>query len=157
MDNQRHESLSSLFEVASSIERKWANEWNHHNTLGFSKSHILLLDLLAKEGPKRPSAIAEHLKVTTGGITVLTSKLIKGGFVEKTQSNTDRRASQIAITPEGEKVLEESRAQVSAIVHTMFGMLTNDEIKTLHTIFEKCLTAGNGQNKLIEEEHPLQK
>lgn len=147
MDNQRHESLSSLFEVVSSLERKWANEWNQQNILGFSKSHILLLDLLAKEGPKRPSAIAERLKVTTGGVTVLTTKLINGGFIEKTQSNADRRASQIAITEEGEKILKESRAQVSTMVNTMFGMLTNDEIKTLHTIFEKCLVNGSGLNK----------
>ncbi|KGR77054.1 MarR family winged helix-turn-helix transcriptional regulator [Ureibacillus sinduriensis] len=146
MDNQRHETLSSLFEVVSSLERKWANEWNQQNILGFSKSHILLLDLLAKEGPKRPSAIAERLKVTTGGVTVLTSKLINGGFIEKTQSNADRRASQIAITSEGERILQESRAQVTAMVNSMFGMLTNEEIKTLHTIFEKCLVTGNGQS-----------
>ena len=152
MDNQRHESLSSLFEVVSSLERKWANEWNQQNSLGFSKSHILLLDLLAKEGPKRPSAIAERLKVTTGGVTVLTSKLINAGFIEKTQSNADRRASQIAITSEGEKILKESRAQVSTMVNSMFGMLTNDEINMLHTIFEKCLVNGNGQNKLRDED-----
>ena len=149
MDNQRHETLSSLFEVVSSLERKWANEWNQQNILGFSKSHILLLDLLAKEGPKRPSAIAERLKVTTGGVTVLTTKLINAGFIEKTQSNADRRASQIAITLEGEKILKESRSQVSAMVNTMFGMLTNDEIRTLHTIFEKCLVTAS--NKISEE------
>ncbi len=152
MDNQRHEYLSSLFEVVSSLERKWANEWNQQNILGFSKSHILLLDLLVKEGPKRPSAIAERLKVTTGGVTVLTTKLINAGFIEKTQSNADRRASQIAITPEGEKILKESRSQVSAMVNSMFGMLTNDEIKALHTIFEKCLVNGNGHNSLRSEE-----
>ncbi|HWL26457.1 MAG TPA: MarR family winged helix-turn-helix transcriptional regulator [Ureibacillus sp.] len=139
MDNQRYEHLSSLFEVVSSLERKWANEWNQKNELGFSKSHILLLELLAKEGPKRPSAIAERLKITTGGVTVLTTKLINSGFVEKTQNNTDRRSSQIAITPEGNKILEESRSQVTDMVNSMFGMLTNDELKTLHTIFEKCL------------------
>nr|WP_106783296.1 MarR family transcriptional regulator [Lysinibacillus timonensis] len=142
MDNQRYEHLSSLFEVVSSLERKWANEWNQQNDLGFSKSHILLLALLAKEGPKRPSAIAERLQVTTGGVTVLTTKLINAGFVEKTQSNADRRASQIAITPEGEKILEESRSQVTNMVNSMFGMLTNDEIKTLHMIFEKLLLQG---------------
>lgn len=152
MDNQRYESLSSLFQVVSSLERKWANEWNHQNLLGFSKSHILLLDLLAKEGPKRPSTIAERLQVTTGGVTVLTTKLIKAGFIEKTQSNADRRASQIAITQEGEKILEESRAQVTAMVIKMFGMLSNDEIKMLHTIFEKCLISSNGHNKLNTED-----
>lgn len=143
MDNQRLEILNSLFEVVASLERKWANEWNQHNILGFSKSHILLLELLAREGPKRPSTIAERLKVTTGGVTVLTSKLLKSGFIEKTQNNADRRASQIALTPKGEKILEESREQVTSMVNTMFGMLSNEEIQTLHNIFEKL----NGSSK----------
>ncbi|MCP1143493.1 MarR family winged helix-turn-helix transcriptional regulator [Lysinibacillus endophyticus] len=150
MDSQRYETLSSLFEVVASLERKWANEWNQQNNLGFSKSHILLLDLLSKEGPKRPSAIAERLKVTTGGVTVLTTKLIKSGLIEKTQNSADRRAAQIAITSEGEKVLVESRAQVTAMANSMFGMLSTDEIKTLHTIFEKCLVSGNGQQGKLE-------
>jgi len=137
MDNQRFERLSSLFEVVSSLERKWANEWNQKNQLGFSKSHILLLELLAKEGPKRPSVIAERLNVTTGGVTVLTTKLINSGFIEKTQNNADRRSSQVAITAEGKKILEESRSQVKEMVNSMFGMLTNEEITTLHMIFEK--------------------
>lgn len=139
MDNQRYESISALFEVVSSLERKWSNEWNQINELGLSKSHILLLDLLAKEGPKRPSVISERLKVTSGGVTVLTTKLLKSGYIEKTQNSNDRRASQIAITEEGIKILKESREQVIAMVHSMFGMLTNEEIETLHIIFEKCL------------------
>lgn len=139
MDNQRYETISSLFEVISTLERKWSNEWNQINDLGFSKTHILLLDLLAKEGPKRPSLIAERLKITTGGVTVLTSKLLKSGYIQKTQSANDRRVSQIAITPEGRKVLEQSKTQVMALVHSMFGMLSNEEIQTLHNIFEKCL------------------
>lgn len=142
MNNQKQQSLNALFEVVSSIERKWANEWNHQNMLGFSKSHILILDYLAKEGPKRPSAIAEHLKVTSGGVTVLTTKLVKAGFVEKTQNNADRRVAQIAITLEGEQILEQSRKHVTSLAETMFGMLSLEEIKTLHSIFEKCLLNG---------------
>lgn len=145
MDNERQKTISSLFKVAASLERKWANEWNQQNTLGFSKSHILLLELLAKEGPKRPSAIAENLKVTTGGVTVLTTKLIKSGFIEKTQNSTDRRAAQIAITPVGEEILLHSRKHVTTLSDKMFGMLTHDEIRTLQRILEKCL--DNGQDK----------
>ncbi|PJO45475.1 RNA polymerase subunit sigma, partial [Lysinibacillus xylanilyticus] len=38
MDQEKQIAITSLFEVVSSIERKWANEWNNHNVLGFSKS-----------------------------------------------------------------------------------------------------------------------
>ncbi|MEG0261360.1 MAG: MarR family transcriptional regulator [Lysinibacillus sp.] len=139
MDEKKRETISSLFEVVSSIERKWANEWNTHNALGFSKSHILILDFLSNEGPKRPSAIAERLKITTGGVTVLTTKLINAGFIEKTQNSTDRRVSQIIITSAGEQILEQSRKQVNGIIDNMFGMLSNDELQTLRNIFAKCL------------------
>ncbi|MFB7160147.1 MULTISPECIES: MarR family winged helix-turn-helix transcriptional regulator [unclassified Lysinibacillus] len=141
MDQEKERAITSLFEVVSSIERKWANEWNNHNVLGFSKSHILILDYLSQEGPKRPSAIADRLKVTTGGVTVLTGKLINAGFLEKTQHATDRRASQLKITADGEDILEESRQQVSEIIHNMFGMLSADEVQTLRDIFSKLLNA----------------
>lgn len=139
MDQEKQKAISSLFEVVSSIERRWANEWNNHNVLGFSKTHILILDYLSQEGPKRPSAIADRLKVTTGGVTVLTTKLINAGFIEKTQHATDRRASQLEITTDGEDILEESRQQVSEIINNMFGMLSAEEVQTLRDIFAKCL------------------
>lgn len=143
MDQEKQKAISSLFEVVSSIERKWANEWNNHNVLGFSKSHILILDYLSQEGPKRPSAIADRLKVTTGGVTVLTTKLINAGFIEKTQHATDRRVSQLKITSDGEEILEKSRQQVSEIINNMFGMLTAEEVQTLRDIFAKCLLDPN--------------
>ncbi|GLC88028.1 MarR family winged helix-turn-helix transcriptional regulator [Lysinibacillus piscis] len=143
MENEKEQAIRSLFEVVSSIERKWANEWNNQNALGFSKSHILILDFLSQEGPKRPSAIADRLKVTTGGVTVLTSKLINGGFIEKTQHATDKRASQLIITEEGERALKQSHQQVNDIINTLFGMLSAEEVQMLRDIFAKCLLDPN--------------
>ena len=139
MNEQKREQISSLFETVAALERKIANEWNSHNELGFSKSHILILEYLAAEGPKRPSAIAERLKVTTGGVTVLTAKLLKAGFIEKTANESDRRASQIHITEDGLQILYKSRAHVEKLFNQLFGMLTEDEIGTLRTIFSKCM------------------
>ena len=130
-----------LFEVATAIERKWANEWNSHNNLGLSKTHILLLDLLDSKGPLRPSDLAETLHVTTGGVTVLTSKLIKAEYIKKQQNPSDRRASQLEITDAGKALLEDAYDHIEALVNRMFGMLTPEEIKTLQVIFIKCLQA----------------
>lgn len=139
MDPKRRENLAALFEAMSALERKATNEWNSHNELGFSKSHILILEYLANEGPKRPSAIADRLKVTTGGVTVLTTKLLKAGLIGKTQNENDRRAAQISITTEGLDVLEQSRKQIDTLINHLFGMLTEEEIETLRNIFNKCV------------------
>lgn len=139
MNEQKRELISALFETLTSLERKIANQWNSHDLLGFSKSHILILAFLHTEGPKRPSAIAEKLKVTTGGVTVLTTKLLKAGLIEKTQNATDRRASQIHITEAGIEMLAQSKKQVDVVFESLFGMLDEDELKTLTKIFEKCV------------------
>lgn len=144
MDNPKREELkreqlAALFEAVAALERKIANEWNSRNELGFSKTHILILEFLATEGPKRPSAIAERLKVTTGGVTVLTTKLLKAGFIEKTQNEADRRASQIHITEAGLEILEQSRKQVDTLFNHLFGMLSEEEISMLRNIFKKCM------------------
>ena len=138
MNEQKREQISALFETLTSLERKIANQWNSHDLLGYSKSHILILAFLHTEGPKRPSAIAEKLKVTTGGVTVLTSKLLKAGLIEKTQNETDRRASQIHITEAGIQMLAQSKKQVDVVFESLFGMLDEDELKTLTQIFAKC-------------------
>lgn len=139
MNEARRESITSLFEVVSSLERKWANEWNSHNTIGLSKTHIFILKLLESEGPMRPSSLAEKLHVTTGGVTVLTTKLLKAGYINKTQNPTDRRASQLEITDTGHELLEAALEHIKSIVDRMFGMLTEDEIHSLRSIFSKCL------------------
>ena len=139
MNEQRRKSLIELFESISTLERKVANEWNSRNELGFSKSHIKILDLLATEGPKRPSAIAEKLQVTTGGVTVLTTKLIKSGYIEKTQNELDRRTAQITITKEGLHVLESSKYYIDSLTEGIFGNLTTEEIQTLRALFLKCI------------------
>lgn len=139
MNEARREKITSLFEVVSSLERKWANEWNSHNTMGLSKTHIFILDILESEGPMRPSSLAEKLHVTTGGVTVLTTKLMKAGYINKTQNPTDRRASQLEITDAGHELLEAAHEHINSIVDRMFGMLTEDEIQSLKIIFSKCL------------------
>lgn len=139
MATQSFKELTTLFDTISALERKIANEWNSRNQLGFSKSHILILEYLASEGPKRPSSIAEKLQVTTGGVTVLTTKLSKCGYIERTQNTVDKRAALISITEQGIKVLEESRKHTQKLIEDLFGMLTDEEIKTLKEIFTKCL------------------
>ncbi len=99
------------------------------------------MDLLDSKGPLRPSDLAETLHVTTGGVTVLTSKLLKAEYIKKTQNQSDRRASQLEITAEGKQLLEEAYEHIEALVNRMFGMLTADELKTLQVIFMKCLQA----------------
>ncbi|MGM0922703.1 MAG: MarR family winged helix-turn-helix transcriptional regulator [Bacillota bacterium] len=139
MNKKRSENIVSLFEIFVSLERKWMNDWNHLNEVGLSKTHILILQILETEGLKRPSILAEQLQITTGGVTVLTSKLIKDGFVQKCQNERDRRAYNLEITDSGKNLLHSARSQINQQIQKMFGMLSDEEIQKLRDIFYKCL------------------
>lgn len=139
MNEQRQKNLQQLFESISALERQVANEWNSRNELGFSKSHIKILEILANEGPKRPSAIADKLQVTSGGVTVLTTKLLKSGYIERTQNKLDRRAAQITITEDGLQVLQSSKNHIDTLAESIFGELSNEEISLMQNLFQKCL------------------
>ncbi|KIL51816.1 MarR family winged helix-turn-helix transcriptional regulator [Jeotgalibacillus soli] len=139
MNEKRIDNISSLYEIFFSLERKWTNEWNHHNEVGLSKTHLFLLKILGVEGSKRPSILAEQLNITTGGVTVLTSKLIKDGYVVKTQNDRDRRAYNLEITEAGRELLESARKQINEQIDKMFGMLSDGEVQNLKDIFYKCL------------------
>ncbi|USK31890.1 MarR family transcriptional regulator [Bacillus sp. F19] len=139
MNIKRSENIVSLFEIFVSLERKWTNDWNHLNQVGLSKTHILILQILETEGLKRPSILAEQLQITTGGVTVLTSKLIKDGFVQKCQNERDRRAYNLEITDSGKDLLKSARSQINQQIQKMFGMLSDEEIQNLRDIFYKCL------------------
>jgi DNA-binding MarR family transcriptional regulator len=139
MNKKRSENIVSLFEIFVSLERKWMNDWNHLNEVGLSKTHILILQILETEGLKRPSILAEQLQITTGGVTVLTSKLIKDGFVQKCQNERDRRAYNLEITDSGKNLLHTARSQINQQIQKMFGMLSDEEIQNLRDIFYKCL------------------
>ncbi|WP_191565503.1 MarR family winged helix-turn-helix transcriptional regulator [Metabacillus idriensis] len=139
MNEKRSENIVSLFEIFVSLERKWMNDWNHLNQVGLSKTHILILKILKTEGLKRPSILAEQLQITTGGVTVLTNKLIKEGFIQKCQNERDRRVYNLEITDHGKEFLDTAHRQINNQIEKMFGMLSDSEIQSLRDIFHKCL------------------
>jgi len=56
--------------------------------------------------------LAESVVITRGGLTKLIDRMEAAGLVERIPSPSDRRAKEIALTPEGRK-----RFQAAAVVH----------------------------------------
>lgn len=61
-------------------------------------------------GPPRMSELAEWLTLSRGGITKLVDRLQDAGYLERVSCREDRRSLFAALTPAGERMLEEMRA-----------------------------------------------
>ena len=63
-------------------------------------------------GRMRMTDLAESVVITRGGLTKLIDRMEAAGLVERIPSHTDRRATEVALTPEGLR-----RFQAAAVVH----------------------------------------
>jgi DNA-binding MarR family transcriptional regulator len=67
--------------------------------LGLSETEMLAVAHLAQHGRLTPSALAELLDLSSGGVTALVQRLELAGHVERTRHPTDRRSVQLELAP----------------------------------------------------------
>jgi len=67
--------------------------------LGLSESEMLAVAHLAQRGRLTPSALAELLDLSSGGVTALVQRLALAGHVERTRHPTDRRSVELELSP----------------------------------------------------------
>jgi DNA-binding MarR family transcriptional regulator len=93
------EALRELVNVAAQVTPAVAER------AGLSHSEILTLEHLMAE-PLGPGEVARRLKVTTAASTGIVDRLERRGHVERRPHQTDRRRTEVVITPSGrEEVL----------------------------------------------------
>src|SRR5581483_1241922 len=81
---------------------------------GLSPSQQSALAVIANHGPLTLGALAEHERVAPPSITKVVSKLEADRLVTRSPDPADRRICRVAISPEGEALLEEARRRKTA-------------------------------------------
>jgi DNA-binding MarR family transcriptional regulator len=99
-------------EIASRLRlsaTRLARRLRQESGAGLSPSQQSALAVIFNHGPLTLGALAEHERVAPPSITKVVSKLESDGLVIRTPDPVDRRVCRVAISPEGESLLEESR------------------------------------------------
>jgi DNA-binding MarR family transcriptional regulator len=81
---------------------------------GLSPSQQSALAVIANHGPLTLGALAELERVAPPSITKVVSKLECDRLVTRSPDPADRRVCRVAISPEGDALLEESRRRKTA-------------------------------------------
>lgn len=100
---------------------------------------IYLIDLLRRKGPMKMSDLAEELGVTLGAVTMQADRLLKNGWIERSRSNSDRRVVMLAITEEGQRILEHVIKAHQCLLNQYFGKLDPQEQAELIRLYKKML------------------
>lgn len=89
----------------------------------------VLRNLLAR--PRRITELAAEEGVTQPAITLLVNRLEDRGWLRRIADPTDGRAVLVSLTPAGEEVFAQLRAEYRAMLHEEMATLDDGEVETL--------------------------
>jgi len=107
-----------LFLVSRLQERAYrfiARELQKRGINGIEPSHGAILRQLTTYGPLSMSRLAELIDRTKPTVTILVRKLVKHGYVERTQDPTDSRVTLVRLTDKA-KALADDFQEVSRLM-----------------------------------------
>ena len=129
---------NELFDTLFDSFRKllYPEEWIAID-LSVSKSEMLTLLQVDRNGEIIMSQIADYINIPMSTATGLVERLVKKGFLERTRSDSDRRIVAIRLTDKGKMLAGRMRDTVNSYIRLVFDELTEEERKILFGIFTK--------------------
>jgi DNA-binding MarR family transcriptional regulator len=91
-----------------------ARRLRQHSELGVTASQLSMLSTIDRRGPLRLGVLAEYEQISNATVTRLINRLETHGCVSRAGDPRDGRGINVAITPEGRRLLEVSRARGNA-------------------------------------------
>lgn len=118
-------------EVARGLRRRFAatlEPW------GLTPHEARALRVVGHHEPTRLGVVATHLRIAPRSVTDVVDALEGHGFVAREPDPSDRRATRVALTPEGRRVLDELDAARRADSEDYFAGLSDRDRAALTRI-----------------------
>jgi MarR family transcriptional regulator, lower aerobic nicotinate degradation pathway regulator len=108
-------------------------------TFGGSGHHYGMLAALAEFGPSSQATLGRRLGFDRSDVAAMTSELVDGGLVERSQDPADRRRNIVIITDAGRARLERLDGAVADVQEELLGPLAADERAELVRLLGRVL------------------
>lgn len=108
---------------------------------GLSASELRALFWIGEKGSARPKDLAQHMEMTTGGITAVSHRLVGLGLLERIAHPDDRRSLYLQLAPAGHAVMEEMHADFIQMISESTSMLDREQLSE----FESTLWTVGGE------------
>lgn len=137
-----------LFDAAFDALRKllFPEEWLDID-LALSKSELLTLFQIDRNGEIIMSQIADYVSIPMSTATGLVERLVKKGYLERVRSDSDRRIVSIRLTQAGKALIEDIKETITGYIKYVFEALTEEERKLLTGIFFKVTDILSGKRQ----------
>jgi DNA-binding MarR family transcriptional regulator len=102
-----------------------------HTVIGdqLTFSQLKLLKLIARSEARNISQVAAFLGVSSAAASKAVDRLVRRGLLLRTEAESDRRAVEVALTAEGQRLLGEYERVTSETLEEIFGEVTPDGLR----------------------------
>lgn len=83
---------------------------------GITEQQWRVLRVLSEHGPLDASTLANQASLLFPSLTRIANSMRQKGLLTQTRDDKDRRRQLVAITPEGQKIIDDNAAQAAQIV-----------------------------------------
>ncbi len=126
----------------------------HARRIGLAGTEYTILISIAhlsQNTPVNVKTIADHLHVSTGFITNTTRKLQSRGLVRKTRDRSDKRKTNLTVTPKAISLLEKLAPYQRPVNDAEFSALSRSEFLQLSGILERLVSSSEEAARLQQD------
>ena len=106
-------------------------------SFGLTQPQFAVIEVLGHIGQLKVGELCDKMLVSGGNMTLVLDNLEKLGYIERTHSKEDRRAINVDLTPEGQKVFEDVFSVHAENISKYMNVLSADEQKQLGDLLKK--------------------
>lgn len=134
-------SLVELIEIISKLISDMETQFiKGYEEEGFTARQLAYIDTINKLGNPNLGEIAKALKLSKPSVTAIVDKLASKGYIQRFQSDEDRRSFHVHLSAKGKKLVKMHNETHYKMADLVSNNLDSGELKTLVTILNKVVS-----------------
>ena len=134
-------SLVELIEIITKLIGDWEIQFiQQYAEEGFTARQIEYIDVINRLGNPNFGEIARALKLSKPSVTAIVDKLADKRYVEKCQSDEDRRSFHVHLSAKGKKLVKMHNETHQRIADLFINHLDEKDLKTLVSLLNKVVS-----------------
>jgi DNA-binding MarR family transcriptional regulator len=131
------ELIEIITQLIADLEAEFIKKYQEE---GFTARQIAYIDTINMLGNPNLGEIAKALKLSKPSVTAIVDKLANKGYIQKFQSDEDRRSFHVHLSAKGMKLVKMHGETHNKIVDMLQNNLDSKDLKNLVTILNKVVS-----------------
>jgi DNA-binding MarR family transcriptional regulator len=131
------ELIEIITKLIGDLEAEFIKKYQEE---GFTARQIVYIDTIKMLGNPNLGEIAKALKLSKPSVTAIVDKLASKGYIEKFQSDEDRRSFHVHLSAKGKNLVKMHAETHNKIVDMLQNNLGSKDLKKLVTILNKVVS-----------------